>query len=129
MKKNLFWLVVLIGLLLAGCSGGTLEEGTLEGQVTIGPLMPVERPGEKPPVPPEVYEARKVMVYDKSGRKLIEQVDLGQDGYYAVKLKPGVYIVDINHIGIDSSGDVPRQIEIRSAEKVKLDIDIDTGIR
>jgi len=129
MIKNFVLLVVVIGLLLAGCSGGTLETGTLEGRVTIGPLSPVEQPGEKPPVPPEVYEARKVMVYDRSGSKLIEKVDLGQDGYYSVKLSPGIYTVDINYSGIDSSGDVPKKIEIRAGETVKLDIDIDTGIR
>ncbi|MFC1932244.1 hypothetical protein ACFLXU_01255 [Chloroflexota bacterium] len=129
MIKNFVLLVAVVGLLLAGCSSGTMETGILEGGVTIGPLSPVERPGEKPPVPPEVYEARKVMVYDRSGSKLIEKVDLGHDGYYSVKLKPGVYTIDINHIGIDRSGDVPKTIEIKSGETVKLDIDIDTGIR
>ena len=97
--------------------------------VTIGPISPVEQPGDKPPVPPEVYEARKVMIYESSGNKLIREVDLGQEGYYSTTLKPGTYIVDINHAGIDSSPDVPRKIEISSGETVELDIDIDTGIR
>ena len=130
MTRNFVLLaVVIIGLLLGGCAGGTAETGTLEGTVTIGPIWPVERPGDNPPIPPEVYDARKVMVYDKNGRKLVEQVDLGQDGYYSVALESGVYTVDINHLGIDHSRDVPEKIEIRPGETVKLDIDIDTGIR
>jgi hypothetical protein len=108
---------------------GTQQTGTLRGRVTIGPIWPVERPGDKFPIPPEVYEARKVMVYDKRGSKLIEKVDLGHDGGYAVELDAGTYMIDINRLGIDSSSDVPREVEIRSGEVVEVDIDIDTGIR
>ena len=69
------------------------------------------------------------MVYDTHGSKLIEKVDLGHDGNYIVELDPGVYMIDINRLGIDSSSDVPREVEIRSGEVVEVDIDIDTGIR
>lgn len=116
-------------MLLAGCSTATVETGTLEGNVTIGPLQPVEKPGEKPPVPCEVYEARKVMVYDRSGKNLVRQVDIDCNGHYQVDLKPATYTIDINRIGIDYSGEVPTQIDIRSGDVVTLDIDIDTGIR
>jgi hypothetical protein len=47
------------------------NSGKLQGLVTIGPITPVKKLGEKPPIPPEVYEARKIMVYEKSGRNLI----------------------------------------------------------
>jgi len=105
------------------------NSGILQGTVTIGPITPVERPGEKPPMPPEVYEARKIMVYDRSGKKLIEQVDINSEGRYVAHLKPGTYTVDINHIGMDSSDDVPQQVEIQLGITTRLDIDIDTGIR
>lgn len=104
--------------------------GTLTGRVTIGPLQPVARPDDDPyDVPPEVYEGRKVMVYDESGDTLIQRVDIGHDGLYRVELPPDTYIIDINRAGMDSSGDVPREIIIRSGEMTQLDIDIDTGIR
>jgi len=130
MKRNLFLLAVIIsGLLLASCSTGTTETGLLQGYVTIGPLSPVEKPGETPAVPCEVYEARKIMVYDKNGRKLVKQVDMDCDGRSRVELEPSGYTVDINRIGIDSSGDVPKKIEIMAGLTFRLDIDIDTGIR
>jgi hypothetical protein len=69
------------------------------------------------------------MVYDKSGNKLIDEVDIDCDGRYVVKLTPGMYTVDINRIGIDHSSEVPKQVEIRSGITTRLDIDIDTGIR
>jgi len=104
--------------------------GTLTGRVTIGPLQPVVRPGDDPlDIPPEVYEGRKVMVYDESGEDLIRRLDIGPDGIYRAELVPGTYTVDINHAGMDSSGDVPCQIQIESGETTCLDIDIDTGIR
>ena len=128
-KAPAIFILSLTGLLLAGCSGSNLDTGTLEGMVTIGPISPVEQLGEKPPIPPEVYEAKKVIVYDSGGKRLIKEVELGQDGYYSTMLKPGTYMVDINHVGIDSSPVIPRKIEISSGETVELDIDIDTGIR
>ncbi len=129
MKKLLILAVAIIGLVVASCATATAATGTLEGNVSIGPLQPVERPGEKPPVPCEVYEARKIMVYDRSGQRLVYQVDIDCDGHYRVDLKPGVYTVDINRLGIDRSSEVPGQVEIKSGETITLDIDIDTGIR
>ena len=69
------------------------------------------------------------MVCDKNERNLVKQVDIDCDGRYRVELKPGVYTIDINRIGIDHSSDVPKKVEIRAGETVALDIDIDTGIR
>jgi heat shock protein HslJ len=106
-----------------------LDSGVLQGLVTIGPITPVEKPGEEPTVPPEVYEARKVMVYNENGSKLVDVVDLGGEGSYGVELRPGIYTIDINHLGVDRSSDVPKKVEIRRGETVELNIDIDTGIR
>ncbi len=122
--------LVLMGLLVPACgSGAATETGTLEGDVTIGPISPVQREGVKEVISPDVYAARKVVVYDRGGRRVIEEVDLEDDGHYSVDLKPGIYMVDINRLGIDSSDEVPREVEIRAGETVLLDIDIDTGIR
>jgi hypothetical protein len=103
--------------------------GTFEGDVTIGPLTPVQTTGAPPPVPCEVYKARKVMVYDASGVTMIKQVDIDCKGHYAVELQPGAYTIDINRAGIDHSSEVPKKIDIKSGETVTLNIDIDTGIR
>ena len=130
MKRTFMLLSVIItGLLVTACFDGTVETGLLQGIVTIGPLSPVENPDERPPVPCEVYEARKIMVYDKSGRNLLYQVDIGCDSRYRAELNPGTYMVDINHVGIDTSSDVPKQVVIMPGITFRLDIDIDTGIR
>jgi hypothetical protein len=118
-----------IGLLFLGCSTGTPEHGILEGKVSIGPLVPVERPGVKYDIPCKVYEARKVTVYDKNHNNLVRQVDIDCNGHYQVELEPGFYVVDINRIGIDHSSEVPTKVEIKPQDTLLLDIDIDTGIR
>jgi heat shock protein HslJ len=106
------------------------NSGIFQGRVSIGPITPVERPGEITQIPPEVYESRKIMVYDKSGNELIQQVDIdSESGWYVTHLKPGTYTIDINRIGMDSSDDVPQQVEIQLDITTRLDIDIDTGIR
>jgi hypothetical protein len=59
-------LIILVAaiLIISGCQNGQQSTGTLEGTVTIGPIWPVERIGENRPVPPQVFEARKVIVYN-----------------------------------------------------------------
>ena len=107
-------LYVIVVLFIGGCSSAELETGILQGKMTIGPISPVERPGVTPAIPCEVYEARKIIVYNEKGNKSIQQVDIDCDGRYRTELKPGIYTIDINRIGIDHSSDVPQKVEIKS---------------
>ena len=129
LSKCILLLFIFAALIISGCSSATSETGILHGNVSIGPISPVEIPGEPSVVPCEVYEARKIMVYEENGKKLIQQVDIDCDGRYITELKPGIYTIDINRIGIDHSSDVPQKVEIKSSITVRLDIGIDTGIR
>jgi len=134
MKRNILLItIIILGLFAIGCSG-IVEKGLLQGNVLIGPITPVEQPGQDTTLRCDVYDARKIMIYDKSGTKLLMQVDIecnAEENYtrYRVELEPGIYTVDINRIGIDYSDDVPTQVEIKSGATFKLDIEIDTGIR
>ena len=121
--------LTVIALCIFSCSDVTKEPGVLQGQVTIGPLVPVERPGVEYEIPCEVYKARKIMVYDTNHKKLVKQVDIDCNGHYKFELKPDFYMIDINRIGIDHSLDVPAEVEIKAGDTNLLDIDIDTGIR
>ncbi|MFC1866124.1 hypothetical protein ACFLYB_05380 [Chloroflexota bacterium] len=134
MKRIVFLLTItILGLFIIGCSGST-EKGLLQGNVLIGPISPVEQPGQDTTLRRDVYDARKIMIYDESGNELLMQVDIEynvEENYtrYRVELEPGIYTVDINRIGVDYSDEVPKQVEIKSGLTLKLDIDIDTGIR
>ena len=139
MKKYLWrglllWLVLAGGLLAVSCCPGGPETVLLQGAVTIGPITPVEKPGENPPVPPEVFSSRKLIIYDESGKKLVRevyftQIDSGATGYYTAQIAPGTYTIDINHQGMDRADNLPRKITVSADETVTIDVNIDTGIR
>lgn len=102
----------------------------LAGHVTIGPLTPVQREGQPPPTPsPEVYAERKVVVYEEDGVTEISRLPIDSHGNFHAELPAGTYVVDINHVGIDTAAGLPKEIEIKPGETTIVDIDIDTGIR
>ncbi len=121
----------LLGVLtIFACSQSPQVFGTLEGHVTIGPLVPVVREGESEPTPaPEVYAAREIVVFEENGKTEFIRLGIDAKGNYRAELPVGIYVVDINRIGIDSAADLPKRIEITEQGVTRLDIDIDTGIR
>jgi hypothetical protein len=109
----------------AGNGAGT---GTLTGNVSIGPLCPVE-----PCTVPQdrlvaAYAARPITLSTPAGT-VVTTVTADPETGYTVALKPGTYVVDIPHQGIGGSPELPATMTIRSGETVRLDISIDTGIR
>jgi hypothetical protein len=136
-RLSLFVALSILHLLLAACgSRSTISvdpppvPGYLEGRVTIGPLQPVERVDVPTPVPPpEVFTSRSLNVFRAGGTTLVANVRFNPDGTYRVELIPGTYVVDIAHTGIDVAKGLPKTITIESGQTLRLDIDIDTGIR
>jgi hypothetical protein len=123
------WLVVAIAC-IAACSATAQASGTLEGHVTIGPLVPVVRQGEPEPTPaPEVYAARQIVVFARDGQTEVARAQVDAGGDYRVTLPAGTYVVDINHAGIDRAADLPKTVQISAGQVTRLDVDIDTGIR
>ena len=131
MQKHLLPLTLLILLVLfTACNLGPQETGVLTGQVTIGPLVPVQREGEPAPTPaPEVYAAREIVIYKKNGKTEVTRLEIGPDGIYQGELPVGTYVIDINRLGIDSAAGLPQEVTITAGDVVRLDVDIDTGIR
>ncbi|MGE5263777.1 MAG: hypothetical protein ACM3S0_10365, partial [Acidobacteriota bacterium] len=113
---------LLIVLLLTACQtqsfGGIVPQlarpGFLAGHVNIGPLSPVQRAGETPVVPPEVYAARQIVVYKEDGKTKVVQPKIDDQGNYRVTLAPGVYVVDMARTGIDRAAGLPARITIES---------------
>jgi hypothetical protein len=89
----------------------------------------VEAGVPEPTPAPEVYAERKIVIYAEDGQPEVARVDIDDSGHYRVTLPVGVYVVDINHLGIDLAKGLPQQVEIKSQQTTRLDVDIDTGIR
>lgn len=132
MKRYLLYLTFLTlgASSLFACARSPQEFGTLEGHVTIGPLVPVVREGEAEPTPaPEVYAAREIVVFEVDGKTEFVRLKIDAHGDYRAELPVGTYVVDINRIGMDTAADLPKEIVITGQGVTRLDIDIDTGIR
>ncbi len=111
------------------CTLRHTEYGTLQGKVTIGPFCPVERQDEPCRVPPEAYASRKLTATGPNGQEKLMLIDIGPDGAYSVWVAPGVYIIDLQRSGMDSSAELPKTVKIEAGKAATLDISIDTGIR
>jgi len=124
-------IALTFGALVSGsCAQAPRQSGILKGHVSIGPLLPVQRVGEVEPTPsPEIYKDREIVIYLKDGKTEFARLKLDDHGDYRATLPVGTYVVDINHLGIDMSRELPKVVEIREGEITRLDIDIDTGIR
>ena len=111
-------------------STSAAQVGILAGRVTIGPLTPVERVDvPTPTVPPEMYAAHSIQVFQADGATLVANVKINPDGAYHVELPPGTYVVDLPKIGLERAARLPTTITITAGQTTRLDIDIDTGIR
>jgi hypothetical protein len=127
--------VAVFALLAIACGGSPTEpadmgpRGLLYGVVTIGPNCPVEQAGQPCPPPPDAFKVRKVLVYDEARTKVLFTVDLDSGGSFSISLRPGKYTVDMKPNGIDKTSGVPAVVTITANTDVRLDIQVDTGIR
>jgi len=126
----------LAALLLFACHSPTepndvssQPHGRLSGVVEIGPNCPVQQDGYPCPTPPSAYTLRKIVVYDEQRTRLLFTVDIDTRGLYVIDLIPARYLVDIQGVGLDRSGDVPKIVEIHASSVTTLNISIDTGLR
>ena len=121
---------ILCALIAPACTMSSQETGTLEGHVTIGPLVPAVQEGIPEPTPaPEVYAARQIVVLRERDGKEVVRLTINTEGNYRGELPVGTYLVDINHLGIDSAEGFPMTVEIVPDQVTRIDVDIDTGIR
>jgi len=114
--------------LISGCIQAGSGTGTLTGNVSIGPLCPVEPCTVSHDRQVAAYAARPITISTPAGT-VVASVTADPETGYSVALKPGTYVVDIQHQGIGGSRELPATVTIRDGETYRLDISIDTGIR
>lgn len=103
--------------------------GLLAGQVTVGPVCPLEREDQVCEPKPDMYTSQKVFVYSKTTKAQVAKLPIKEDGSYRIELAPGVYTVDMPHAGVAHSNDLPTDIVVTAGKTFVLNVDIDTGIR
>jgi hypothetical protein len=96
----------------------------LHGVVMRGPTMPVCQVG-KPCSAPAVGV---VLVFSRDGAVAV-QTRTGAGGSYSVRLRPGLYTVQVSPRQAIGSGIQPREVRVRDGASTRADFQIDTGIR
>ena len=126
--------------LLVGClflsplvclaSDHVLPKGTLQGQLHIVSPNTVElADGTAPTITAETYAEYPLVVLSQDGKREIAKVTPDGSGHYQLALPPGVYVLDVQDRARKHVRAKPREFEVISNQKVRVDMDIDTGIR
>jgi hypothetical protein len=126
--------------LIAGCvflilvdrsaANDAVPPGFVEGHLHIVSLKEVElADGNVEKVTAENYAEYPLIILRQDGQKEIARVAADRDGNYRVALPPGDYILDIQGRGRGRIRAKPQPFTVVSNQTVRVDMDIDTGIR
>jgi len=126
MKKIPFILIILMLAVLTACSANssTTPDSGVEGQVLIGPVCPVEQPGDTCPDRP--YQAT-LTVNNPQGEKVV-QIETDEEGKFKITLEPGSYV-----LVPESTDMIPFASEqpftVAEGKYTQLTVAFDSGIR
>jgi hypothetical protein len=128
--KYLIWtylFLVWIGCLASDNAG----PGLLEGRLRILAFKDVElAEGNPPKVSGANYAEYPLIVLSQDGKKEMARVTADENGNYRLALPPGDYILDVE--GRPPKGHVrakPQRFTVLSNQTVRMDMDVDSGIR
>ena len=113
-------------------AGDPAAQGVVEGHMRIFPLSDVnlaDDGGAPNSGNAQPYFQYRLIVRSREGKKEITQVSVNQSGNYRIELPPGDYVLDV--LGPESrpARTKPRPFTVVSNQTVRVDMDIDTGIR
>jgi hypothetical protein len=116
-------------LIVSVTQSDPVPPGFLEGHAKIFPLgdANLADDGKVAPGSEAPYPEYPLVVLTRDGKKEITRVTPDRNGNYRVELPPGDYILDVAaHTRKRSK---PRPFTVVSDQTVRVDMDIDTGIR
>ena len=104
--------------------------GFVEGHLKIVSLKTVELAGEKVEKgTSKNYAEYPLIILSQDGQKEIARVTADEKGNYRVALPPGDYILDVQGRGKGHVRANPQRFTVVSKQTVRVDMDMDTGIR
>jgi hypothetical protein len=104
--------------------------GFLEGHLKIISLKEVELADQTPSkMTADNYADYPLIILSKAEQKEIARITADRDGNYHVSLPPGDYVLDVQRRGRGPLRAKPQPFTVASNQTVRVDMDIDTGIR
>ena len=130
----------LLKYLIAGClflvlvgisSVWAAAQGFVEGHLKIISLKEVELAEENPSPKGtgENYTLFPLIVRTADGQKEVRQIVADANGNYRLELPAGNYILDVARRGPTRLRSTPQTFTVVSGQTVRVDMDIDTGVR
>ena len=106
-------------------------QGFVEGHLKIISFKEVELAGTGPSKAElsHNYDDYTLVVLSRAGNKLVASVTPDRDGNYRVALPPGDYILDVEGRGAKRKRGKPQSFTVSPNQTVRVDLDVDTGVR
>ena len=127
--KYLIFACIFLVLATTG-SLNAAPPGFLEGHLKIVSAREVELANGNTPTPSaEAYAEYPLIILSQDGKEEIARVTADEKGNYHVALPPGNYVLDVQGRALGHVRAKPQQFTVVSNQTVRVDMDIDTGVR
>jgi hypothetical protein len=129
MSSFLKWLIVVC--VFSVVTGKATEPpGFLEGHLKIISGKEVElADGNAPAITGENYSQYPLIILNRDKKKEIARVTADENGNYHATLPPGDYVLDVQGRERGHLRAKPQRFTVVSNQTVRVDINIDTGVR
>ena len=117
-------------LLASSASVDAAPPGFVEGHLKIISPKEVElADGNAPAITAENYAEYPLIILSQDEKKEIARVTADRNGNYRLALPPGNYVLDVQGRARGHLRAKPQRFTVVSNQTVRVDMDIDTGIR
>jgi hypothetical protein len=119
-------------LLLAGSASiNAAPRGFVEGHLKIVSPKEVELADGSPPadVATVNYAEYPLIILSKDGKNEVARVTADKNGNYRAALPPGDYVLDVQRRAPGHIRAKPQRFTVVSNQTVRVDMDVDTGVR
>lgn len=121
---------VFLILVDRSAANDAVPPGFVEGHLKIFSLKTVQLAEENVSKGTAVsYAEYPLIILSKDGRKEIARVTGDENGNYRVALPPGDYVLDVQGRAAQRVRAKPHPFTVVSKQTVRVDMDMDTGIR
>ena len=133
MSMSLKYVALALGIFLLAFSASlnAAEKGFLEGHLKIIFGMAAQPSDDmpRPEIAPESYAEYPLVVLSQENNKEIARLTADEEGNYRIALPPGAYILDVQDRAAKRLRARPQPFTVVSNQSVRVDMNINTGIR
>jgi len=120
----------ILSLLVSSASIGAVPPGFLEGHLKVISPKEVElADGTSPVIEAQNYANFPLIILSQDGKNEVARINADVNGNYHTALPPGNYVLDVPRRAPGHIRAKPQRFTVVSNQTVRVDMDIDTGVR